>query len=320
MYIEGASLNAAGHDNLMLWVNIVTILSFIILNSILVYFIIRYRRRSADDITSRKDHSLILEVLWTTIPTLVMVWLYVWGLVEFIKLRTIPENAMEINVTAKQWAWNFTYPADLRKNPKKATVLKSANVLYLKENQPVKLVMKSTDVLHSFFVPAFRVKEDIAPHIYTYTSFTPFLRPEHKKKGKAEYDIYCAEYCGKDHSRMLAKAVVLSPEKFRNEIDRIEEAAGNISAARGKAIYAGNCKSCHTLDGSALVGPSFKALWQKERVFVDGSQTKADENYIRESVLYPNKQIVKGYPAAMPVQDYDDAEIQSLIEYLKSLK
>ena len=320
MYIEGASLNAAGHDSLMLWVNIITISSFLVLNSVLVYFIIRYRRRGPDDITSRKDHSLTLEVIWTTLPTLVFAWLYVWGLVEFIKLRTIPENAREISVSARQWAWNFTYPTDLKKNPKKATILKSANVLYLEENQPVKLVMKSADVIHSFFVPAFRVKEDITPHIYTYTSFTPFIPSRHKKKGKAEYDIYCAEYCGKDHSRMLAKAVVLSPEKFRKEMDRIEEAAGNISAARGRQIYEGNCKSCHTLDGSSLVGPSFKALWQKERVFVDGNRVLADENYVRESVLYPNKQVVKGYPAAMPVQDYDDAEIQSLIEYLKTLK
>ena len=217
-------------------------------------------------------------------------------------------------------AWSFTYPGDLRKNPNKATILKSANVLYLEDGQPVKLVMKSTDVLHSFFVPAFRVKEDLAPHIYTYTSFTPFLRPEHKKKGKAEYDIYCTEYCGRDHSAMLAKAIVLSPEKFRNEMNRIEETAGNVSAKRGKAIYGSNCKSCHTLDGSSLVGPSFKGLWQKERVFADGSNALADENYIRESVLYPNKQVVKGYPAAMPVQEYDDAEIQSIIEYLKSLQ
>ena len=320
MYIEGASLNAAGHDSLMLWVNIITILSFVIVNSVLVYFIIRYRRRSENDITSRKDHSLSLEVIWTVIPTLIMAWLYVWGLVEFIKMRTIPENAREVSVIAKQWAWNFTYPAELRKNPKKATVLKSSNILYLEEGQAVKLIMKSTDVLHSFFVPAFRVKEDIAPHIYTYASFTPFLTPQHKKEGKAVYDIYCAEYCGKDHSRMLAKAVILTPEKFRAEMDQIEEAAGNISAARGQKIHAGNCKSCHTLDGSPLVGPSFQGLWQKERILTDGSKAVADENYIRESVLYPNKQVVKGYPAAMPAQDYDDAEIQSIIEYLKSLQ
>ena len=320
MYIEGASLNAPGHDSLMLWVNIVTILSFLIVNSVLVYFIIRYRRRSANDITSRKDNSPTLEVIWTTIPTLVMLWLYIWGLLEFIEMRTIPKNAREINVIAKQWAWDFTYPADLRRNTKKATVLKSSNVLYLEEGQAVKLVMRSTDVLHSFFVPAFRVKEDIAPHIYTYASFTPILNPEYKKKGRKEYDIYCAEYCGKDHSLMLAKAIILSPEKFRNEMDRIEEAAGNISKERGREIYSGNCKSCHSLDGSPLVGPSFKGLWQKERVFTDGSKAIADENYIRESVLYPNKQVLKGYPAAMPVQDYNDAEIQSIIEYLKSLQ
>ena len=111
MYIEGASLNAASHDSLMLWINIITILSFVIVNTILVYFIIRYRRRGDNDVTSRIDHSPTLEVIWTTIPTIVMVWLYVWGLVEFVKLRTIPENAREINVSAKQWLGVLLIPA-----------------------------------------------------------------------------------------------------------------------------------------------------------------------------------------------------------------
>ena len=111
----------------MLWVNIVTITAFVLLNSVLVYFIIRYRRRGDNDITSRVDNSYILEVVWTVIPTLVMAWLFIWGLREFIEMRTVPKDAMEISVRAQQWTWDFIYPADLRKNPKKNTVLKSTN-------------------------------------------------------------------------------------------------------------------------------------------------------------------------------------------------
>ena len=318
MYIEGASLNAVDHDVLMLWVNIVTILSFVILNSVLIFLVIRYRRRGPNDITSKTDNSTILEIIWTVVPTLVLIWFYIWGMIVFIELRTIPENAMEINATAKQWAWDFVYPPEVRKN--KDTLLKTSGKLYLEAGRPVKVVMKSTDVIHSFFVPAFRVKEDILPNLYTYVSFTPVLLDHYKEKGRAEYDIYCAEFCGRNHSAMLGKAIVLSPEKFRLAMKEIEEIAGDISAKRGKEIYDGNCKTCHTLDGSPLVGPSFKGLWQNERLLADGTKVVADENYIRNSILEPNQQVLSGYPAAMPVQDYNDAEIQSIIEYLKSVK
>ena len=180
--------------------------------------------------------------------------------------------------------------------------------------------MKSSDVLHSFFVPAFRVKEDVVPNMYTYIAFTPQLPASRKGQDRVKYDIFCTEYCGKNHSAMLGKAVILKPESFRKEMERIETEAGNITPERGKSIYNSNCVSCHSLDGSRLVGPSFQGLWQKKREFTDGNEAVADENYIRSSIMDPNTQVVKGYPAAMPVQNYNDAEIQSLIEYIKTIK
>ena len=320
MYIEGASLIATQHDFLMLWVNIITIISFLIVNGILIYFIIRYRRRSDNDVTSKVDNNLLLEVFWTTVPTLILIWLYIWGLRVFIDMRTVPKDATEINVLGKQWAWTFTYSPKYRKDKKKETVLKSNNILYLEANKPVKLVMQSTDVLHSFFIPAFRIKEDVVPNFYTYTTFTPIFPPQHKGKDKLEYDIFCTEYCGKDHSRMIGKAVILSTKKFKENILKIEQEAGNITSARGQALYNGNCKSCHTLDGTRLVGPSFKGLWGANRKFTDGTEAIVDENYIQESILLPNQKVVEGYPAAMPVQDYNNAEIRSLIQYIKNIK
>ena len=179
--------------------------------------------------------------------------------------------------------------------------------------------MSSTDVIHSFFIPSFRIKEDVVPGMYTYTTFTPLISASQKGKGRAEYNIFCTEYCGKDHSGMLGKAIVLSPAKFQEQMEKIETEAGNISSGRGREIFEGNCKSCHSIDGSRLVGPSFKGLWKKDRKFTDGSSAQADENYIRNSVIEPAKQVVEGYPAAMPVQSYGDSEIQSIIEYIKSL-
>ena len=320
MYIEGASVNAASHDFLMLWVNILTIGAFIILNSALVYFIIRYRRRSKEDITSNIDHNLMLEISWSVIPTIFLAWLFVWGLQEFIKTRTVPKDAMEIQVTASQWKWDFTYPVSLVSDKSKPVVLKTSNTLYLQEGKATKMVMKSMDVLHSFFIPAFRLKEDLVPNMFTFMSFTPIIPLAYKSKEKAEFDIFCAEFCGKDHSAMLGKAVVMKPEVFKITMANLEKEASNVSADRGKEIYNSNCKSCHTLDGSPLVGPSFKNLWGKEREFEDGTKTVADENYIRNSVLNPNLQIVKGFPPAMPPQNYNDAEILSIIEFIKAQK
>ncbi len=322
MYIEGASLNAVSHDTLMLWVHIVTILAFVIVNSILIYFIIRYRKRSEHDITSAVDHHTGLEVAWTAIPTIIMAWLYVWGLVEFIKMRSIPANSMEISVRAQQWAWSFLYPSELQGEGEggKRASLKTNNVLYLQDGQPTKLLMKSSDVLHSFFVPAFRVKEDVVPNMFTYAAFTPVLPENKKDQEEAVYDIFCTEYCGKDHSAMLGKAIILSPEKFRQKMKELAAEASNISPQRGEKLYLGNCKSCHSIDGARLIGPSLKGLWQSERILQKGEKVLADENYIRDSILYPNKQVVKGYPAAMPPQNYGDAEIYSVIEYIKTLK
>lgn len=336
MYIEGASLNAPHHDLLMFWINVLTIGAFLLVNAVLVYFIIVYRRRGPNDKTSSIAHSTTIEIIWTTIPSIIFVVLYVWGLVGFINMRTAPDDAMIISVSGKQWAWEYTYPAELRTDADKATLIKTYNTLYLEEGQAVKLVMKSQDVLHSFFIPAFRVKEDVTPNIFTYVTFTPLIKEGGIKLAKAvldkegekgdvtgnphaRYDIFCTEYCGKDHSYMIGHAVVMAPEDFRAKIASIEREAGDVSAAKGQEIYAGNCVSCHSVDGSRIVGPSFQGLYGANRALADGTSAEADENYLRSSILNPNEQIVEGYPAAMPVQNLSDSEIQSVIEYMKTL-
>ena len=319
MYIEGASLYAPMHDLAMLWVNFITITAFLLVNGVLVYFIIRYRRRSDADITSSIDHNTTIEVIWTVIPTIILTFLYIFGLNSFKTLRHIPEDALEISVKGKQWVWDFTYPSFLLQNQEEPVRLKSTNILYLEENRPTKLIMQSQDVIHSFFIPAFRVKEDIVPGMYTYITFTPLIAKSQKASNRGEYNIFCAEYCGRDHSAMLGKAIVLPKEDFMSMMNSMEEEAGNVSAEIGESIHKNNCISCHSLDGSRLVGPSFKGLWQSNRTFTDGTSVIADENYIRSSILEPNSQVVESYPAAMPVQDYTDSQIDSIIEFLKSL-
>lgn len=320
MYIEGFSTVAPLHDFVMNFIHLGVIIPFVLVNIALVYFIVKYRRRGPNDVTSRVEHNSTIEVVWTVIPSLVCLAMFVLGIEVFDGQRTVPENAVDIQVTAKQWAWEFQYPAALKKDPDSRAALKSYNQLFLKAEEPVRLIMKATDVLHSFFVPAFRVKEDVVPGMYTYVTFTPLSPQKEKGKDRVEFDIFCTEYCGKDHSYMLAKAHVLEPAVYESELGKIEEEASNVTPEVGQSIWQSNCRSCHSIDGSAVVGPSFKGLYGSARQLESGESVTADENYITESVLNPNAKVAKGFPPVMPPQDYSEAQIQSIIEYMKTLQ
>jgi cytochrome c oxidase subunit 2 len=236
--------------------------------------------------------------------------IFVYGFVVFRDMRNPPADATEINVTAKQWLWQFEYY-----NGKK-----TLNELYVQQNRPVKLVMRSEDVIHSFFVPDFRVKQDILGGRYTQLWFTP------TKVGT--FQLFCAEYCGTGHSKMLGKVVVLSPEAYDiwEKGARVTEEIGVASlpdAERGEQIYKqSGCNACHSLDGSTGVGPSWKSLVGHKVAMQNGEEITADENYIRESILEPQAKIVKGYQPVMPSFKgiLSDADISALISYMKTLK
>ncbi|MBR31033.1 MAG: hypothetical protein CMN77_06940 [Spirochaetaceae bacterium] len=352
-FLDNGSNHAPSTNFAMDLVNLIVVIAFVLTNAALVYFIIRYRRRGPNDVTSRKANSHTIEVIWTTIPSIVFLILYIIGIQGFMSLRAVAPDAREINVWGKQWAWEFQYPASLREDKSKKSPLKSYNKLYLEANKPVKLIMKSQDVIHSFSVPAFRVKEDVVGHIYTYVTFTPLISPRQKamtaeqrkelsalapgqedkipqmadecvnyEPGQcAAYNVYCTEYCGNDHSYMLAKAIVLSPELFQKKMGELEEASNNITADQGQQLYnTAGCKSCHSVDGSRQVGPSFKGLFGTERAFEDGSTVVADENYIKESILNPEAKIREGFSNLMPAQNLSDEQIESIILYMKTLK
>ena len=317
---ECASNLCAGVDPVMDWINIIVLIAFVLTVGTMVYFVIRYRKRSDNDITSSVAHNTTIEVVWTVIPSLFFVVMFIFGIKGFYEMRSVPDNAMEIVVDGAQWTWTYSYPSDFAQGERKDVKLSmgggKGTPLYLIDGQPTKLVMQSKDVLHSFFVPAFRVKEDVVPGMYTYISFTPTANG----KDQAEYDIFCTEYCGKDHSYMIGKAVVMKREAFMQKMAELEVKASNDGASRGQEIYAAKCVSCHSLDGSRILGPSFKGLWNSKREFEGGVESVvADENYISESINNPNAKVVKGYPAAMTPQGLDDTQIRAVINYLKTL-
>ncbi len=269
-----------------------------------IYFAFKYKRQSENDKTAYISHNNFLEFLWSFIPFVIFMAVFAWGWVIYSQMRSFPEDSLEVSVQGQKWAWAFTY-----KNGRK-----SGGELIVPVDTPIKLVMTSPDVLHSFYVPAFRVKQDVVPGRYTAMWFKP--------KYKGEYQIFCTEYCGDQHSAMLAKLKVVSREEFDHFLAN-DPYKGLSQAEVGQKIYQTRCAICHQTTEQKLVGPGFKGLFEKERTFTDGSKAVADENYIRESVLNPNAKIVEGYPAGqMPTfaGQLSEDEVSGVIEFIKTLK
>jgi cytochrome c oxidase subunit 2 len=223
----------------------------------------------------------------------------------FRDIRTVPADAMEINVTARQWLYQFTYP-DGRK---------TLNEVRVPVGKPVKFLMKSADVIHGFYLPSFRVKQDILPGSYTYLWVLP------EKEGR--FDIYCTQYCGTGHSTMRAALVVMGREEYEHWAKQEEKPETLSLPEKGKELMEhSGCLACHSLDGTPKVGPSLKGLYGRKVALSDGKTVTADEDYIRESILDPNAKIVKGFQPVMPTFRglLKDEEITAIIAYLKTVK
>jgi len=304
---EQASDIAADVD----WLNdVITAISLFFTVAIvgaMLYFAIRYRRKSADDYTPRIEGSSFLEMIWTVVPTIVCIFIGYYGVVIYQHFRAAPKNSIEIGVWAQKWKWDFEYS-----NGKK-----TVNEFVVPVDQPIKLVMKSRDVIHSFFVPAMRVKRDVLPNAYNYLYFRPI------KTGT--YQTFCTEYCGREHWNMLAKLHVVSQADYERWLnDKSEEIRlAQMSPAQiGEKLYVEKgCNACHSLTGARLVGPSFLKVFGKKERSTDGKDITVDENYIHESIIEPNKVIVEGYPPNLMPSfqgQLDDKQISALIAFIKA--
>ena len=292
-------------DSLFYFVLYWVIFFFLLVALGVFYFSWKYSS-TRKGLTSPVDHNTTLEVTWTIIPLILTMIVFFWGAKTYIKMNIAPYDSMEVNVKAQKWFWTFTYKEGFT----------NSNELVVPVNKPVKLIIQSQDVLHGFYVPDFRVKIDAIPNRYMMLWFEPTQ--------VGEYDIFCAEYCGKSHSEMLGKVRVLSDtdyEKWLVEANVVDESIPLVDL--GEMIYKKNaCYTCHSTDGSKIIGPSFKGIWGSSMSHTDGSSVLVDENYILESVMEPQKKIVDGYQGVMPSYKgiLRDREIQGVIEYIKSLK
>lgn len=296
-------------DSMFIFITLVGLFFFLVTQGCLFWFALRYRkdRRAVEAPTPHITGHRLLEWLWVTVPTIVVIVIFVYGYVVFREIRTPPPGAMEIGVTARQWLFTFRYP-DGRT---------SVNEARVPAHRPVKFVMTSQDVIHGFYLPAFRVKQDILPGAYTHL----WLQPE--KTG--EFDIFCTQYCGTGHSNMRARLIVMAPEEYA------KWAKGEVVAKPGlvspvekgeELVERSGCLACHSLDGTPKVGPTLKGIYGHRVELADGKTATADDNYIREAILDPNAKVVKGFQPVMPTfkGQLKDEDVAAIIAYIKTLK
>jgi cytochrome c oxidase subunit 2 len=293
-----------GAFGLFFWISM---FFFTLVVGLIVYFVFRYGRKRDDQLaTGQMTHNTVLELSWTIIPLMIVMVLFFIGIRGYWHMRVAPSNAITIDVTGRKWSWSFDYPQGF-----------SNDTLVVPIHQPVRLRVTSTDVLHSFFVPAFRAKADVIPGRYHSLWF------EATKTGT--FPVLCTQYCGTSHSYMLSAVKVLEKDAYEQWLLTAAEkasGAGMTPEEFGASVYTKRgCNACHSVDGSTNIGPTWKGLYGHAVPLTSGSAT-ADDAYLRQSILDPASQIVAGFQPVMPSYKgiVTDREIEAVIAYIKTLK
>jgi cytochrome c oxidase subunit 2 len=295
-----ASTGAGNVDALYIFLLLLSGFMCLAIFTMIVVFALRYRRQHGRE-AEQIEGSTALEITWSVVPLGIFLVIFAWGAFIFFQERTPPRGASEIYVVAKQWMWKLEHLEGQRE----------INELHVPVGRDVKLIMTSQDVIHSFYVPAFRIKQDVLPGRYT-TAWFRATKP-------GVYHLFCAEYCGSQHSGMIGQVVVMEPAQYEAWLS-----GGNSSgslASNGESIFQQlGCVTCHRSDTQGR-GPSLAGLFGKPVLLEDGRTVVADENYIRESILSPSAKVVKGFRPIMPVFQglVSEEQLTELVAYVKSL-
>lgn len=268
---------------------------------VVIFFAIKYHRRSPDEIPEPTKENKALEITWIVIPLAIFMFMFFWSAHVFFQMRRMPPDSLDVHVVGKQWMWKFQHP-DGRSE---------INDLHVPVGVPIRLVMASEDVIHDFFVPQFRVHTDVLPARYTYAWF--------KATRTGVFNLFCSQYCGTEHSKMIGKVYVMEPGDYQKWLAGGSEES---PVKAGEALFHKfACNTCHLPTGRGR-GPSLVGIMGRKVILEGGASLVADEAYIRQSILKPKSQIVQGYEPIMPVfqGQLDEEQVLQLISYLKSLK
>lgn len=284
----------------------ISIFFFVLILALIIAFTVKYLRRRPDQLaTAQITHNLTIELAWTLIPLFIVIGLFFLGMKGYLHMRIAPAGYMQVNIRGQKWSWSFEYPSGAIND-----------TLVVPVNTPVKLVMTSRDVLHSFYVPAFRTKADVLPNRYT----SQWFQATHT----GVFQVECTQYCGTNHSYMLTAVKVLEPDAYQEWLATASDPGkGKTPEQFGAILYQKRgCSACHSVDGSRLVGPSWKGIYGKMEMMTSGTATKIDDDYIRESMMEPTAKVVMSYQPVMPTFKgvLTDREVTAIISYIKSLK
>ncbi len=301
-----ASTLAPEIDFVWWYVYALDVIFFVILMGAMIGLFLKYKQRTEGEPTADIKGNHTLELIWAGVPTLFLVPLFWFGFEAWIDYAVPPADSMEVRVIGQKWDWNFQYTDTSTGQSFVSPELK------VPAGKPVKLVMQSKDVLHSFYVPDFRIKRDVIPNRYTVLWF--------EAPHEGTHNLFCTEYCGDGHSQMIETVEVMDAQAYRDWAQPQFEGTKELT---GHDLYMlKGCQGCHSVDGSIKVGPSFKGLYGKTENLSDGSTVQVDDNYIRESINVPAAKIVAGFAPSMPPYQgqLKDEEMNLLIDYIKSLK
>lgn len=301
LFPEQASTTAQRVDTLFLFLCIVTGIMAVLIALLLLYFAVKYRRRGEDDRTPRILGSHRLEWFWTIAPMFFFVIMFVWGASIYTSMALPPPDSLEIFIVGKQWMWKTQHPDGKRE-------IKN---LHVPVDRPIKLTLTSEDVIHDFFVPAFRTKIDVIPGRYVQTWFHA------TKTGK--YHLFCSQYCGTSHSTMVGTVFVMERDEYR---EWLEKEADGSQALNGRTLFLKlQCLTCHSANSQSRA-PVLEELYGRTVHLRGGRTVKADDGYLRESILYPEAKVVQGWEPIMPTfkGQINEEEMIQLINFIKSLQ
>jgi cytochrome c oxidase subunit 2 len=300
LWPERASTFAGPVDALFIALIVVTGTVSLLTWLVIFFFAIKYRRRPDNELAQEIEPPKILELIWIVVPAILFMGFFVWGAWVYFREQRVPDNAIDVYATGRQWMWKFQHAGGQRE----------INTLHVPVNRAVRITMASEDVIHSLYFPAFRVKADVLPNRYRTLWF------EATRTGS--YHIFCAEYCGTEHSGMIGWVHVMEPTEYQRWLAGGSERS---MASQGEALFQKYaCNTCHTNDATAR-GPVLAGLFGKPVMLSDGRVVTADENYIRESILNPQAKIVEGFQPIMPTfqGQVSEEDLLKLLAYLQSL-